>query len=360
MDSEEKTYWEGKARWFDGRQALSRLVRVVIGPDGLRLLDGDLAGRYGSADLELLEDETEGYFRLRLKSHPDHVLAFHGHEPMEWMRALGLLRRPWLWGLPSGRKVALLLLILAALSGLFYFVGLDLAVDGVVGLLPRSTDRLLGEAAARTLASDTTAPGDSAAERALAKSRDLVRSLCTDAGDSIRILVVRDSSEKNAFAFPGGSIVIYTGMLRMLESQEEWLGLLAHEGAHVYLRHGMRGVVRGSLLAFGASVVFGDLSGMGTLLADNAGTLANLSYGRKQEAAADRFAIERLRANGYDATGLASLFHKLLDQKSLPGWAEFLSTHPSTESRIRALGGKKTGPGKVLLTAEEWAAMRNL
>ena len=93
--------------------------------------------------------------------------------------------------------------------------------------------------------------------------------------------MVADSSIKNAFAFPGGHIVVYTGMLRMLESQEEWAGLLAHEGGHIHLRHGMRQVVRAGILAAVASLVFGDVSGLGSTVMDNAGTLVNLRYGRQ-------------------------------------------------------------------------------
>jgi predicted Zn-dependent protease len=252
------------------------------------------------------------------------------------------------------------LAVLAALSAFLYFVALDLAVEGVVRALPRSADRLLGETAVRAIASDSVALPPGPAVRAMAKSRGLVRRLQPEAEDSVRILILPDTSVKNAFAFPDGSIVVFRGMLRLLETQEEWMALLAHEGAHVHLRHGMRGVVRSSILALGASLVFGDLSGMTTVLADNAGALANLSYGRRQEAEADRYAQERLRAAGYRADGLASLFRKLLALQELPGWAEFLSSHPSTESRIEALGSRKDESGKPLLTAEEWAALKSL
>jgi Zn-dependent protease with chaperone function len=355
-----RTYWEGKAQVFDGREARAREVRASIGPDGLFLLEGELKGGYRGGDMRLLEDEAGNYFRIALDAHPGFVVAFHGAESMEWMRASGLLKRPWLWGLSTGRKAAILLAVLAALSAFLYFVALDLAVEGVVRVLPRSVDRLLGETALRTFATDTVALPDGAAARALAKSRGLVRQLQPEAEDSVRILILPDTSVKNAFAFPDGSIVIFRGMLRLLETQEEWMALLAHEGAHVHLRHGMRGVVRSSILALGASLAFGDLSGMSTVLVDNAGALADLSYGRKQEAAADRYAQERLRAAGYRADGLVSLFRKLLALHDIPGWAEFLSSHPSTQSRIEALGEEEEGPGKALLTAEEWAALKRL
>ena len=62
-------------------------------------------------------------------------------------------------------------------------------------------------------------------------------------------------------------------MLRLLETQEEWVGLLAHEGGHIHLRHGMRQPGPRRILAIGTSLVFGDVSGLGSVMLDNAGTL---------------------------------------------------------------------------------------
>ncbi len=382
MDSEgaRPAYWEGSALHFDGRSARARETRVSVGPDGLEIRDGEAAGRYRKGDLDLVEKSGDGaYASLALKPRAGHVLEFRDPAALEWLRASDLIPRPILSGLSLGRKAALLVAVLAALSAFVYLAGLDLAVDGVLKVLPRKADRMLGDAVIKSIDGVMPSHGDEAVRRALDKSRRMVEALGPAAGDSIRILLVADTSVKNAFAFPGGGILVYTGMLRMLETQEEWMGLLAHEGGHVHLRHGMRQVVRASLLAAVTSLAFGDVGGVTSTLLDNAGSLLNLRYGRNAESEADTFARRRLEAAGYSSDGLATLFEKLLKLQSLPAWAEFLSTHPATEARIEALRGPGAGAkgekgtkdakgGKggtaaargLLLTAEEWAALKRL
>lgn len=367
MVSEEArpAFWEGPALLFDGKSARARETRVAIGPDGLDVLEGEAAGRYGKGRLALIEkSEDDTFFSLALTGTGDagggHVLEFRDAAALEWLRSAGLLRRPAFGGLSLAGKAGILILILAAFTAFMYLAGLDLMVDATLKALPRRADRLLGDAVIKGFDDSLLAPRDEAARRALDKSRRMVQALDSPSRDSIRILVVADSSVKNAFAFPGGHIVVYTGMLRMLATQEEWTGLLAHEGGHIHLRHGMRQVVRAGILAVTTSLVFGDVSGLGSVLLDNAGTLVSLRYGRSAESEADAFALRRLQAAGYSAAGLVTLFEKFLKLQSMPAWATFLSTHPATRDRIEDLKGAREGPKGALLTPEEWAALRKL
>lgn len=353
-------YWEGAAKLFDGRTARAQETPVTIGPEGLEIRTGEAAGEYRRGDLALLENnEDDSLLTLSLPRHPGFVLEFRDPRAAEWLRSAGLLGRPPFAGLSLAGKATVLLALLAAFTAFMYFIGLNLAVEGVVRILPRQIDRLLGDAVIKSLEDSVAAPAEGPARRALEKSRDLVQGLHPASGDSIRIRVVADTTVKNAFAFPGGHIVVYTGLLRMLETQEEWMGLIAHEGGHIHLRHGMRHVVRSTLLAVGVSLVFGDVGGIGSVLVDNASTLTSLSYGRQAESEADDFAHRRLEAAGHSAAGLVSLFKKLLELQAWPEWAAFLSTHPSTEHRIRRLEGVRKS-GAPLLTDEEWAALRKL
>jgi Zn-dependent protease with chaperone function len=363
-------FWEGAARFYDGKEAKAREIPVAIGLDGLEVRAGEAAGWYRRGDLDLADhNHDHTFFSLDLKPREGAVLAFHDQpEAMEWLRSAGLLGRSPLAGMSLRGKALALLAFLAVLSAFIYLVGLDLMVEGAVRALPRKVDRLLGASVIKAFAKDTVAVTDSLAARALARSRDRVQALAGAAGtpgdagetDTVRILIVRDSSVKNAFAFPGGYIVVYTGMLGMLESQEEWMGLLAHEGAHIHLRHGIRRVVRGGILGVGASLILGDASGIGSVLLDNAGTLMNLSYGRRDESEADAFAERSLERAGHSAAGLVTLFEKLLALQALPAWAAFVSTHPATEARIASLKGAKEGPQGLWLSRAEWEALKRL
>lgn len=355
-------YWEGTAEFFDGKQAKAHVISVAIGPIWLEVREGDAAGRYGRGDFALSErGGDDRFFSLALNAHAGAALVFRDRpEALEWLRAAGLLRRDAWSRMPLWGRALLLIGFLLSFGAFMYLAGLDMLVNATVRALPTGIDRMLGASAAKAFESKLAKPQTAASIRALYKSAAMVRALRPGYRDSVRILIVRDTSVKNAFAFPGGAIVVYTGMLDLLETQEEWMGLLAHEGAHLHLRHGTRRLVRGSLLGLGVSVLLGDVSGAGSVLLDNARNLVNLNYGRRDEAEADAFALETLRARGYAASGLATLFGKFLKFKELPGWAAFLSTHPATRDRLAAMKDAGKGPHRLLLTAEEWAALKRL
>ena len=84
-----------------------------------------------------------------------------------------------------------------------------------------------------------------------------------------RVRVI-ESEQVNAFALPGGQIVVFTGLLRRAERAEQVAGVLAHEMAHVTLRHGLRNVAHRAGLALGVQLLLGDVSGWARLAGDAA------------------------------------------------------------------------------------------
>lgn len=139
----------------------------------------------------------------------------------------------------------------------------------------------------------------------------------------------------NAFAFPGGIIVVSDELVR-LATEDEMAAVLAHEVAHWQLRHGLQAVLRNSAALLLVSTVTGDLS---TLTAF-AGTLPVLllqrGYSRESEQEADDYAAETLRRAGIDPRNLASILAKLDAAKPDKGVDySYLSTHPATSDRIR-------------------------
>jgi beta-barrel assembly-enhancing protease len=345
-------YWDGPARFYDGNTAKPREVMLVLRPDGLEIAGGEAFGAGGffpPSDLKLLEKHGRDFLQLELRRLPGSMLEIHDAHAVRWIEILWSAdKRPFL-GMSLAAKAWSLAAFLAVALAFMYFIGLDLAVNGSLLVIPTRVDRMVGDAVTATFEANTLAPKDSLAVSALRRSVEALQAMSAagreggqgagigGGADSLRILIVADTSVKNAFAFPGGTILVYTGMLRMLDDQEEWLGLLAHESGHVKLRHGMRGIVRGSILGIGMSLVFGDLSGISAVAMDNAGSLLRLKYGRKDEAAADAFARERMAAAGYPPEALARLFRKFLALEKQPKWAAFLSTHPATEDRIAKL-----------------------
>ncbi|HJV18452.1 MAG TPA: M48 family metallopeptidase [Sediminibacterium sp.] len=151
----------------------------------------------------------------------------------------------------------------------------------------------------------------------------------------IKITVV-ENKELNAFAMPGGNIVVYSGILRTMKEPDEMVALLSHESAHVNGRHSLRAVLRSAATGILISVVLNDVSGILAVLIDNADMLQSLSYSRSIEESADENGMQTMLANGIDPAGMKKLMlHFKAAEAEMPAGISFLSSHPDTDSRIK-------------------------
>lgn len=154
-----------------------------------------------------------------------------------------------------------------------------------------------------------------------------------------------DSPEINAFACPGGMILITRGMLSSVKSEDELAAVLAHEIAHVIHRDGV-GAIKSSrwseaVLVIGSNAAkeFGpkDTAKLVSLfegsIDDVVKTLVVNGYGRDQERAADASALGYLAAAGYDPQGLIGYLTRL-DQAGRGSKGGILATHPGTDERL--------------------------
>jgi beta-barrel assembly-enhancing protease len=139
----------------------------------------------------------------------------------------------------------------------------------------------------------------------------------------------------NAFAVPGGYVVVNTGLIRAADSAEEVAGVLAHEVQHVERRHTLKNLLHS--LGFRAllALVVGDFSG--TALGDAAATLSELKFGRDLESEADTLGLNALKQAGIAPQGMASFFAKLAKQEQGLAPPALLSTHPASEDRMQTL-----------------------
>lgn len=111
------------------------------------------------------------------------------------------------------------------------------------------------------------------------------------------------NNDINAFALPGGNVVVYTGLLKKAESTEEVAGVLAHELQHVYKKHGMKRLIKSFGLQALGSVFLGDFSG----LINQAGIqLTALKFDRDEEREADKLGIELMYESGINPKGMIS------------------------------------------------------
>lgn len=169
----------------------------------------------------------------------------------------------------------------------------------------------------------------------------------------------------NAFALPGGTIVVTDQLLEVLESRQQLVAVLAHEIGHIKRQHGVRNVIQGLGVAVIFATIVGDVSWLAESILVTAPTLLQqMSYSRDFEREADRFAMEQLRALNIPGSCLGESlnnivnFHRLnsekkgqpnpkddsrernsvRDETAVPRWFDYLSTHPRTEERVELAG----------------------
>ena len=148
-----------------------------------------------------------------------------------------------------------------------------------------------------------------------------------------RVIVVNDSLV-NAFAAPGGFITLHRGLLDLTETPEELAGVLAHEMQHVLLQHGTRAVLREIPVRLIVAAATTD-AGLSRHFVASAANLGSLRYSRKAEEEADREGMRLLQSARVDARGMVTIFERLMeDQRDVPRVVRYLTTHPSTETRI--------------------------
>jgi len=138
----------------------------------------------------------------------------------------------------------------------------------------------------------------------------------------------------NAFAVPGGYVVVNTGLIQAADSAEEVAGVLAHEVQHVELRHTLKNMVHSLGLRAALALALGDVSG--SALGDIAATLSELKFSRDLESEADIHGLAALKRAGIAPQGMVSFFDKLSKQEGATPPA-LLSTHPASEDRMRSL-----------------------
>ncbi len=322
----------------DGRTAALRTVSVSY--DGQFLILRDEAGRdvtrWDTRRVRVAAERPPDGFQLECLAEPEACLEIRGDSLVDDLREMGILYR----GLPQQLS-----------KRMFLAIGLVAGIAGLVGLIWAMVTPL-SRALAQLVPLEV--------ERKLAGQMELALASRRCESDQARIVIdalvlriagpdhglppvhIINLDPVNAFAFPGGSIVLTRGLLEAAERPAEIAGILAHEIQHVRQRHIMTAMIRGTLLTSIWSVTLGDYSGLLVIDPTTAFQIATLQFSREAEASADRGALEMLDAAGIPRDGLESFFDRLTrEEGSLPVW---LSTHPASARRAEAVQSASSEP----------------
>lgn len=144
------------------------------------------------------------------------------------------------------------------------------------------------------------------------------------------VYLVDDPQTLNAFAAPGGYMFFYTGIIDYLDEEDHFAGVMGHEMAHADRRHSTQQLTK----AYGVATLLEMLLGKNPgLAAEIAAGIVNLKFSRTDESDADEMSVIYLCETAYAADGTAGFFAKL-DEEGGVNLPEFLSTHPSSDTRV--------------------------
>jgi len=156
----------------------------------------------------------------------------------------------------------------------------------------------------------------------------------------------------NAFSTPGGYVAVTLPLLRLTESEDELAAVLAHEVAHITLKHGLNSVRRARraemVRVLGEEVL--DLESYRKMLLDVATDLSHLllerGFSRHEEMQADSVAVRLLADAGYDPAALIRVLRKIADLENVSG-PSILRSHPPAPERIARLQEERFSPVSI-------------
>lgn len=151
------------------------------------------------------------------------------------------------------------------------------------------------------------------------------------------VSIIEDDEVLNAFATPGGYLYFYTGLIKFLDSEDHFAGVMAHEMAHAAKRHTTEALTR----QFGTALLIEmALGNRLDLIVDVSQALGELAFSREDEEEADEASVEYLALTEYQCNGAAGFFQKLIDEGESGSVPEFLSTHPNPENRVENINAQ--------------------
>ncbi|GIV33032.1 MAG: hypothetical protein KatS3mg031_0567 [Chitinophagales bacterium] len=321
--------------YFDGSHAGPQKAEIIIrnGRLEITLPEKGLKKTFSAPDLSGYELAAKDRIIIRAKGYPQQLLDIRSSACIDLFRqhfphvreASGPLQRIFQSGY-SG--LLFLLLFVAGMLTAFYVYGIPYLGDIAARLFPVAYEKQLGESLYGQMIRQYTV--DSTQTQL---ANELAKEIDFQSDYEMRFTVVTHD-QKNAFALPGGHIVIFSGILYIMEDYTELAGLMAHEAAHVHQRHTLRVLFRSLSSYILISLIFNDITG---IIVDNVHTLRKLAFSRSFEREADLEGLRILAHNHIDPEGMLRLFEHLMEATPAGSEPEFLRTHPLTRHRIQYL-----------------------
>lgn len=330
-----------RAQYYDGRQPLAHDVLVTVAGGQLRLVGANIDLKY---PLEHIQVQSP------LANTPRVVVLPRGDTCVVQERACDELFaggsvgsrgvESWIDGLERKGSYAVGALAIGALA-IFAILrfGIPYVSEKVAQSLSPAMEASLG---AQTLAAlDRLALSPTRLDSSKrAELTERFAALARASGGGMPLsLAFRQAPEigPNAFALPGGTIVLLDELVELASNTDEIAAVLCHEIGHVYGRHSTRAAFQNSASVAVLGIVLGDVSSLGTYAAAIPGVLLTSSYSRAFEREADEYGVAVMDQVGIPLESLSAILLRIDAQRGAGQYPNFLSSHPSTAERVHAI-----------------------
>ena len=320
--------------FYDGNRSLPRKARIELSDQNVYLFDEDgdqfdngIIFPFNKCSHSFLENKLFVY----LDTSPSPYFVIDQSNPFYEELSKQFRHQTFLgwYGKLLQQKWITLCLVLIIIISAFYFILTGILPAATVRLISITQESSLGEKIYRSILTESKVDST-----ATIQAQHFADQLKLSNKYKISVTVVKED-EINAYALPGGHILINSGLLKIMNHPEELVALLGHESTHINKRHSLKGLITKMGLSLFQTIALSGMGGVGDLILKNASNLQQLSFSRSLEQEADSDGMNLMLENKVDPAGMKDLLTHLQQsvKTSFPSLS-FISTHPLTQERI--------------------------
>jgi Zn-dependent protease with chaperone function len=324
-----------RANYFDGRSTRVRVVDLSVDREDLVIAGEDINFRVPFARVKV--DERLGRAARRLRFPDGTFCEVRDLDALDTLLSSTAHRDGWVDRLQRHLQFALFAAVACvALAVVAYQWGLPWAAAKGAQHLPPAVGKTISVQTLNLLDGKLLLPSKIADERRQALSDKFHALQLQEGGSPDSELLFRSSPQlgANAFTFPDGTIIVLDDLVTSMDDDQLILAVFAHELGHARGRHSLQLLLHSSAVGAFWTIYVGDIS---TLLAAAPAALVQARYSQDLERQADDYGAALLAYNGISPALLADALKKLAASHAGTSTGGYLSSHPSTEERMRHL-----------------------
>jgi Zn-dependent protease with chaperone function len=323
------------ANYFDGRSTRIRAVNLSVVGEDLIIAGEDINFRIPFAQVEV--DERLGRAPRRLRLTNGTFCEVRDLDALDTLLSSAAHRDGWVDRMQRHVQFVLFSIVACVVLAIVaYKWGLPWAAAKGAHSLPPAVGKTLSVQTLKLLDGKILMPSKIADERRRALSAKFHALRLPEGGTPDSELLFRGSPqlEANAFTLPDGTIIVLDDLLTSIGDDPQTLAVFAHELGHAHGRHGLQLLLQSSAIGAFWTLYIGDIS---NLLAAAPAAMVQAKYSQELESQADDYAARLLMHNGMSPALLADALEKLAESHSGSSKGGYLSSHPSTDERLRHL-----------------------